>query len=406
MRCDDCPAVEAGEATCAICGAVLADVLCLGHAPIANQLRDHDTDPILTHACHVAACSLCTTVQLVSRPSAAVLFDDSYPYRSSQSLTMVRSAATLARYMTQALNLGGGDRVFEIGSNDGYLLRHYLRDGVAVHGFDPAVGAAEDARLVGVDTTCVHFDSEVGRAFEGKARVVHAHNVLAHVDDPDDVVAGIARLLTFDGVAVIETPWLAALLDAGAFDTIYHEHRFYWSVRSLAALLARHGLSVMGIEHLPDLHGGSVRLFASKVDGWSIDVAHTLAGERLAGLDQPSAWARRFAIIHRGQVETLRRWFEQVDPVAGYGAAAKAAVLLHVLDVAGPRWVVDSTPAKQGKWTPSGALVLPPDALDERVPGDCVVFPWNFADEIAGKAQRYVASGGRLWALMPNVRRL
>lgn len=381
-------------------------VLCLGHAPIANRLRAHVEEAVLTHACHVASCATCTTVQLVSRPSAAQLFDAEYPYRSSQSLTMVRSAALLADYVTRSLALDGRSLVVEIGSNDGYLLRHYMRSGVDALGFEPAVAAAEEARAHGVGVQTVHFDSDVGAANEGRASVVHANNVLAHVDDPDDVVRGISRVLRPDGLVVIETPWLAALIDHGAFDTIYHEHRFYWSARTLSALLFRHGLHVAHVEHLPELHGGSLRVYARKWAAWSIELQHTMAVEDRAGLHDIEAWVARFAIIHRGHVEQLRRWFENVDPVAGYGAAAKATVLLHVLDVRGPQWVVDSTPAKQGKYTPSGALVLPPSALDERLPSDCVIFPWNFADEIAGKAQRYIDSGGRLWALMPDVRRL
>lgn len=401
--CDDCARVP--SVSCVVCGGTLDHVLCLGNAPVANRLRDSEDEPVERFPLHVARCSECTTVQLVSRPPAETLFGVDYPYRSSQSRTMLASAAHLAEYLTRSLSLGADDVVMEVGSNDGYLLRHYMRRGVQVLGFDPAESAAADAQQIGVTTETVFFDRKLGAAHAGEASIVHANNVLAHVDDPDDIVAGIAEMLRPDGLLVVETPWLAALIDAGAFDTIYHEHRFYWSADALARLLSRHNLHVVHIEHLHDLHGGTLRVFARKGSGWSLELWHTLSLEQAAGLADRH-WGERFEIIHRGQVEQLRRWWEGMEPIAGYGAAAKATVLLHVLDVRGPLWVVDSTPAKQGKWTPCGSLVLPPIELERRMPPDCVIFPWNFAREIAGKAQPYVEAGGRLWTLIPRVERV
>lgn len=401
VTCADCGRVD--SLPCAVCDGSLAHVLCLGDAPVANRLRDSPDEPIERHPVHLVRCRKCATVQLASRPPAETLFGTDYPYRSGRNPGMVASAGALTGRLTAALSLGRGDLVLEVGSNDGYLLRHYLRRSVRVLGYDPALDAAEDAREQGVETIGQFFDAKAGRSIRGEAAVVHANNVIAHVDDPDDLMAGMAAAVSAEGLVVVETPWLAALIDAGAFDTIYLEHRFYWSAESLAVLFARHGLHVAHVEHIPE-HGGSMRLFASKRPGWSLALTETVAAEHAHGLDG-EAWPERFEVIHRGQVERLRQWWEATQPTAAYAASAKGAVLFHVIGHA-PGWVVDSTPAKQQRWTPYGAVVLPPGELARRMPADCVVTSWNWSSTIKDRAKDYIEAGGRLWTLIPQPERL
>lgn len=408
VSCDDCARI--GELRCAICEHELRDVLCLGDAPIANKLRASADEPVERHPLHVVQCTSCGTVQLSSRPPAETLFDGAYPYRSSQSRTMLASASRLAQYVTTALSLSRDDLVLEVGSNDGYLLKHYQRLGSRVLGYDPAREAAFDATDIGVHTIVEFFDRKAGEQLRSQAMVVHANNVLAHVDDPNDLMAGMAAALRPEGVLVIETPWLMPMIDDGAFDTIYHEHRFYWSAHALDQLFTRHDLNVVGVEQHRQLHGGTLRVFAQH---WSapqtgcIDWRYLLEQEKRAGITD-GGWADRYVTIHRGQVEKLRRWWQGITPAAGYGAAAKGSVMMHVLGdgCRAPLWVVDSTLAKQGKYTPAGSLVLPPEELAARMPSDCVIFPWNFAEEIARRAAQYVEQGGRLWSLIPDVQRV
>jgi SAM-dependent methyltransferase len=373
--------------------------VCLGEQPLPNALVDDATEPTRLPL-HVSQCERCSAVQLTRQVPPLTLFD-AYPYYSSQSQTMVRSAAALVDKLVPFVREVGGSAV-EIGSNDGYLLQHYVEAGVPVLGIDPATGPAQVARERDVRTRCEFFDDET--ALDVGVAVIHANNVLAHVPNPRLVLEGVRRNLARDGLLIIETPWLAALLRGCQFDTIYHEHRWYWSLTALAPLLAAHGLEVRNVEVLP-LHGGSLRIWAGHV---STDSA-VVPGDVYEG-ERSIPWLlERFAEDVRYRVEMLRHWWSSLEAtgdVAGYGAAAKGIMLCNALGVA-PSFIVDSTPAKQGRFAPGiGVPIVHPVVLDERQPTHCVVFAWNFASEIAAKAQRYVDGGGALWVPMPAPARI
>ena len=259
-------------AACRSCGATgLAPVLDLGEMPLANALVDPEgpaDQPEARFPLEVAFCPSCTLVQVLHSVPPADLFRD-YPYFSSWSTTMVDHARALVERVVAARALGARSRVVEIASNDGYLLRWYVARGIPALGIEPAANVAAVARAHGVPTETVFFDAGVARRLVqsgGHADVVHANNVLAHVPDPNGFVTGLRVLIGSRGIAIIEVPYVRPLIEQALFDTIYHEHLFYFSLTSVARLFERNGLALADVERLP-IHGGSLRLTVRAASG-------------------------------------------------------------------------------------------------------------------------------------------
>lgn len=254
---------------CRSCGAQgLDSLISLGHMPLANsylaaaQLSDDEPNFLL----ELAFCPNCTLVQTTETVPPEQLFRD-YLYFSSFSDTMLCQSEALVERLIAARGLNTGSLAAEIASNDGYLLQYYHRAGVPVLGIEPAENIAPIARERGVRTVCEFFSAELAGQFAAageKADVVHANNVLAHVPDINSVVQGIHLFLKDDGIAVIETPYVRDMIERCEFDTIYHEHLFYYSVHALHHLCSRHGLAIVDIERIP-IHGGSSRLVRGQV---------------------------------------------------------------------------------------------------------------------------------------------
>lgn len=395
-------------------GSELDLILSLGDQPPANALTPDPATRVPTAPLDLLFCTTCALVQLGESLDPVELFSD-YPYFSTFSPAVEASARSHAERLVAAHGLGPDDLVMEIASNDGYLLRHYAAAGIPVLGIDPARNIAAVAEEAGVPTIPEFFTAELaaGLAREGRrARILHANNVLAHVPDVNDLVAGIEAVLDDDGIAIIETPSLHDLVMHLEYDTIYHEHVFYYSAIAVDALLRRHGLHAVDIEHIP-LHGGSLRITAARRGAGpraASSVQTALDEEHRAGLGSLQHFSD-FA----GRVDALRaRQRAFCDEVrsngrtlAGYGAAAKATVLLTAIgatnrDVA---FVVDRSPHKQGRHIPNtGIPVLPPEALAERRPDFAMIFAWNFAEEVVAQRADYLDAGGRFVVPVPDVR--
>lgn len=348
-------------AACRVCGAPTRIVADLGSIPLANSFtRDAPRFPV-----RVEVCDDCVLAQLEETVDPSIMFCE-YPYRSSLSSTFVAAAKTLV----EAQDVTENDFVVEIGSNDGYLLRHYQ---CRILGVDPSDVPAD------VPTRREFFTEHLAeqiRASHGPARVMHANNVIAHCPDPHTIMAGIKTLLDPDGVAYVESPHVDGL----AWDTLYHEHVFYWSATAMCRLADKHGLAVVDAERL-DVHGGSVRyhlrhrgvpteavldlIGRESSVRWTLDRDMTLDCERL-----------------RRIVDRARRAGKRV---CGYGAAAKGAVLLAVSGV-DVDFVCDTTPGKQGQVMPGTDIPI----VDESHLGYAdvaVLFAWNFHDEIVNRVE-------------------
>lgn len=398
---------------CRSCGSSdFAPVLDLGMQPLANGYREPgDVSPEARYPLALVRCRACSLVQLTGTIPPKLMFD-TYHYFSSYSSTMVDSMRVLAKRLTAERELTAKDLVVEIASNDGYLLKHYLDLGIPVLGVEPAQNVAAVARENGVPTLTEYFTRSLGSelADSGQsASVIHANNVMAHVPDINDFVAGICAALRPDGVAVVETPYLVRFVDDREFDTTYHEHVFYYSLTALSSLLERHGLMVSDVEQIP-LHGGSLRLFIQHpTHRCSARVGELLEAERVRGIttdDYYSDFANRVEELKTAVTELIRGLRAKGATVAAYGAAAKGTVLLNHfgLDHRTIDFVADRSVQKQGLVMPGvGIPIVAAEELGRRHPDYTLLLAWNFAEEILEQQHAYRAAGGTFIIPVPAV---
>jgi C-methyltransferase C-terminal domain/Putative zinc binding domain/Methyltransferase domain len=399
---------------CRSCGGTnLLPVLDLGEQPLANSYRRPDDEsPQQRFPLALVCCAGCSLVQLTGTVPPMTMFDD-YAYFSSYSSTMVEAMGVLASRLTTTLGLGSDDLVVEVASNDGYLLKHYIDLGVPVLGIEPARNIAEVAMAAGVPTIAEYFGRQTAqrvRASHGAATVMHANNVMAHVPDINDFVAGFAALLDDTGVAVVESPYLGRFISDTEFDTTYHEHVFYYSLTAVNALVSRHGLVVSDIEHL-DIHGGTLRCFLRHAGGPVTQAVHDLLAEESREGVATEAYYRDFATrVGHLTEETnalLRDLKDRGASIGAYGAAAKGTVLLNHLG-AGPDlidFVADRSPHKQGLVMPGVAIpIVAAEELAKRRPDYTLLLAWNFADEILAQQADYRAAGGKFIIPVPHPR--
>ena len=391
-------------------------ILSLGSMPLANAyLRPEDAArPEPRYPLDLVRCPACALVQITEVVPPEILFRD-YLYLSSYSTTMLAHAEALVRRLVVERKLDGQSLAVEVASNDGYLLQHYVRAGVPVLGIEPARNVAEIAvRERGVRTLPEFFGAELGRELRRRgeaADVIHANNVLAHVADLNGFVEGFRALLKDDGVLVSESPYLDRFLEKVEFDTIYHEHLYYYSLTALSRLFRRHGLVIEDCEHLP-IHGGSLRIFVrhAAVASEGPRVRALLDEEAGWGVDTAAPYARfagKVEGIKADLVRVVRDLRARGERVAAYGAAAKGTVLLNAAGL-GPEdlaFVCDKNPLKQGRLMPGVHIpIAPPSRLLEEQPGHCLMLVWNVADEVKREQAEYVRRGGRFILPIPNVR--
>jgi SAM-dependent methyltransferase len=400
---------------CRACdGTKLTTVLSLGTTPLANSLVEpaRRGEPEPRFPLDLVLCESCALLQITETVPPEVMFRD-YRYFSSFSDTMLKHAKAIADRLVKERKLGPSSLAAEIASNDGYLLKNYVGHGVPVLGIEPARNVAAVAEENGVRTVVEFFGKELGAELASKgtrADVIHANNVMAHVPDIRGVLAGAHSLLKDDGVFVIETPYVKPMLDHCEFDTIYHEHLFYWSLKALDAVARREGLEIVDVEPLA-IHGGSVRVFLQRqgVTPPSMAVISLLAEEGTWGVTRPDryvAFAKRVGALKEELVALLRMLKAEGKTIAAYGAAAKGSTLLNHFGIGADLidFVADRSTHKQGRFMPGvGIPIVAPEELLKRRPDYCVLLTWNFADEILAQQRAYSEAGGKFIVPVPNV---
>ena len=402
------------EASCRSCAhRGLTPVLDLGHMPPSDRML---TDAMLTEheprfPLEVAFCPSCSLVQILETVSPELLFGEHYVYYSSFSEALLEHARRNAERLIADRRLTRDSLVIELASNDGYLLRNFVDENIPVLGIDPAPAQAHAANEAGVPTRCDFFDATLAQELADtgqRADVVIANNVLAHVADTNDFVRGIATILKDDGVAVIEVPYVRALVENREFDTIYHEHLCYFSVTALDALFERHGLHLRDLEPLP-IHGGSLRLYVQKQNGDRPRVDAALEEERRVGMNDGAYYAAFGQRVEqlRQELRGLLRELRDTHPcIAAYGAAAKGTIMLNYLgaDQELIEFVVDRNVHKHGRYMPGVRVpIRPVEVLLERVPPYTLLLAWNFRDEILHQQAAYRQRGGRFIVPVPQV---
>jgi SAM-dependent methyltransferase len=398
--------------SCRSCGGGRLEVfLSLGDLPLADALLRDPGEPEARFPLDVAFCPDCALVQILEEVPPQRLFVDNYLYFSSFSEALLEHARAHAEGLVAGRALGPRSLVVEVGSNDGYLLRHVAAAGVPVLGVDPAPDQADAAEAAGVPTVREFFGVDLARRLRAESRradVIVANNVMAHTPDLNGFVAGLAELLADDGVATIENPSVEDLVERCEFDTIYHEHFSYLSSTSVAALMARHGLTLFRVEAFPNLHGGTRRWWVSRSQPVEESATTAVAHEAVAGVGLAAfyrSFGERVEAVRRDLTGVLADLRAEGACVAAYGAAAKGATLLNycALGTDTVAFVVDRNPHKQGRFMPgTHQPIRPPEALLEEQPDAVLLLAWNFADEVMAQQQAYRDAGGRFLVPIPE----
>jgi SAM-dependent methyltransferase len=403
------------ETRCRFCGttvhAVFAD---LGMSPLANSYlpaeRANSMEPF--YPLRALVCDNCFLVQLEEFETPERIFSE-YAYFSSYSSSWIEHSRLYADEMVDRLGLDETSHVVEIASNDGYLLQFFHERQIPVLGIEPAANVAKVAIQKGIPTLVEFFGQEAARSLarDSAADLLLGNNVLAHVPDLNDFVAGMKILLKPGGVITMEFPHLMRLMEENQWDTIYHEHFSYFSFLTVSRVFDAHGLHLFDVEELPT-HGGSLRIYGAHAEEQrpESETARELRDRELAAgyeeLDTYQGYGRRVERDKRQILRFLTELKEQGLRIAGYGAPAKGNTLLNYCGVRRDfvEYTCDLNPYKQGHLLPGSHIpIRSPDALREDHPDVVLILPWNLKDEIVQQLSFIRDWGGRFAARTPEL---
>lgn len=368
----------------------------LGAAPPSNDYLTHEdlTRGEIYYPLKVMVCDQCRLVQTLDTADASDLFDDDYAYFSSFSASWLRHAESYVEKMCARFGLNDSSHVVEVAANDGYLLQYVKSRDIPCTGVEPTASTAAAARAKGIPIIESFFGVALAQQMvrDGlQADLTAANNVLAHVPDINDFVAGFTHLLKPDGVATFEFPHLLNLIGQNQFDTIYHEHFSYLSLTAVERIFSANGLRVFDVEEIPT-HGGSLRVFASRADSLlhpeQPSVDEIFVREQTAGLKRTETYTSFQTRADKVKDDFLAFLIEAKrtgKSVAAYGAAAKGNTLMNYAGIRPDliAFVVDRNPAKQGKFMPGSRIpIVDETRIQEHKPDFIVILPWNLRDEV------------------------
>jgi SAM-dependent methyltransferase len=400
---------------CRSCGGKNGSLtLDLGVQPLANNLlRPEDlAKPEPKFPLRLAVCQSCWLMQIVDLVPPVQLFSE-YLYFSSFSDLMLSHAKQAATRYIKEFSLDKKSLVVEIASNDGYFLQYFHGAGVPCLGIEPAANIAKVAKEKGIETLVDFFGDGVAdklAASNRKADLILGNNVFAHAPETNDFVKGLKTLLKPGGRIILEFPYALDFIEKTEFDTIYHEHVFYFSLIALLPLFERHGLDIFHVERLL-IHGGSLRLFAGHAGAHPAQssVAALLAEEKSKGVDS-AGWYAGFTgkvlEIKKALCDLLKQLKREGKSAAAYGASAKGSTLLNYFGLGNEslEFVADRSTYKQGRLTPGTHIpIVAPEQLLQRMPDYTLLLTWNFADEIMEQQKSYRQKGGKFIVPIPGV---
>ncbi len=391
---------------CRICDHEITPFMSFGKMPIANGfLLPDQYDDEYFFELKPAFCEQCYSFQIDDQPDPELMFHDQYAFFSRTSKFMQHHFSEYAAWVCDN-HLSGNDLfVVELGSNDGIMLENFAKRGIRHLGVEPSANVAEEARRHGVDTIVRFFGPETATEIVGKhgqADALLAANVMCHIPDLNGIAEGANRLLKQDGVLVFEDPYLGAMIEKSAYDQIYDEHVFMFSAISVANIFDPHGFEL--IDLLPqETHGGSMRYVLARkgVRAVSPAVTDIVKAEKAAGLHLPETYQHFRENCEASKARLVRLLQEEKAAgrrVVGYGATSKSTTILNYCGI-GPdliEFISDTTPIKQGKYTPGKHIpVKPYAAFAENYPDTALLFAWNHQKEIMQKEGDFAAQGGK-----------
>ncbi|GHA18712.1 SAM-dependent methyltransferase [Arenicella chitinivorans] len=387
-----------------------APLLDLGMIPVGDALSSSPHDMTSQAPLVVHYCDACLLLQLEYHLIPERIFNHQYPYFSSNIASLVARMGDLAAQLIAEYAPDVARPVVEIASNDGYFLQHLKHHGYRTLGIEPCTPQADIAIAKGVPTINAFFTRALAQqilAKHGKLHLIVANNVVAHVPDIHDLLAGIGLLLDANGTAVVEFHHALPMLGQRQFDTLYHQHIFYYSLTSFKGLLANHGLHVNKVEQI-EAYGGSLRIHFGHQPRQDDSVRTLLDVENML-LKQASItqFAASFYAAPRALKQLVESLHHQGKKIAGYGAAAKASTLLAISELDAPQlsYVLDKNPAKHGLFMPASGLRIESIDMLRNAPVDyLIVFAWNYADEIMAELAWFRAQGGRFVLPHPSLR--
>jgi SAM-dependent methyltransferase len=402
--------------TCRLCDGIhLSEVLKLKPTPPANAfVSKAQRDQIQpTFPLDLFFCEDCHHLQLLDVVNPAVLFEN-YVYVSGTSPVFVKHFEDYVAFVLDKYAPVAGSLVFDIGSNDGTLLKAFNKFGYKVLGVDPARDIAAQASADGIETITGFFSSDMAgdiRSEHGAASVITANNVFAHIDDLGGVLDGVQELLDDDGVFIFEVSYLVDVFEHTLFDTIYHEHLAYHSVGPLVPFMLFHNMELIGAARVCS-HGGSLRVVAQRAGGAravSSSVSELVELEKKMGLDMAETYrdfGSRIKALKAELLSVLHRKKAEGRNIAAFGAPAKATTLMYhfcigkdIID-----FIIDDSPLKQGLYSPGMHIpVVSSKAIYDKKPDDIVILAWNFAVPIMEKHKAFQESGGTFIVPLPNI---
>ncbi len=403
---------------CRHCGqALTTPFLDLGNAPPSNAyLRANALKlPETTYPLRLMVCDSCHLVQTEDYAGSEALFTEDYSYFSSFSSSWLAHAKHYAEMMIKRFGLSAQSCLVEVAANDGYLLQYVKANGIPCYGVEPTKSTAIAAREKGIEIVEAFFDVSLAQQLlqQGKqADVMVANNVLAHVPFINDFVAGFATLLKPQGVATFEFPHLLNMVKLNQFDTVYHEHFSYLSITTVKQIFERNGLSVFDVETLPT-HGGSLRVYAQRVDTGSQSVHHRVVEmldiEQKAGINRLSFYQDfqyKAEQVKNDVLLFLIQAKQSGEKVVGYGAAAKGNTLLNFAGVKPDLlpYIVDKNPAKQGKYMPASHIpIVDEEKMKVDKPNYVLILPWNIKEEVMTQLAYIREWGGLFVVAVPSL---
>jgi SAM-dependent methyltransferase len=392
-------------------------VIDLGMSPLCQKhvKPENANDMEKFYPLHAYICEHCWLMQLEEFATPDEIFADEYAYFSSYSESWLEHARKYTLQMTERFKLNSSSLVAEIASNDGYLLQWFVQKNIPVLGIDPAANVAKAAQEKGVRTEVEFFGKSTAEKLAGKygkADLLLGNNVLAHVPDINDFVAGMKEMLNTSGVITMEFPHLQRLIEENQFDTIYHEHFSYLSFVAVNRIFAHHGLTLFDVEELPT-HGGSLRIYGKHDSDTSKEVTNNVAElikrEIQLGFENLEYYSRfeeKVKETKRKILDFLIQAKRNGKSVAGYGAPGKGNTLLNYCGVRTDfiDYTVDMSPHKQGNFLPGTHIpILHPDMLKETKPDYVFILPWNLKEEIMEQHKYIRAWSGKFVIPIPEL---